>query len=250
MLLHGLSATALLNWGPSLAPLGRGFRVVAPDHRGHGRGLPVRGRFRLEVCADDTVAIADALGIERFIAVGYSMGGPVAQLAWRRHQDRVAGLVLCATAASFADTRQRQAAAALGPLLTLAAKLAPSEMWQDVARKRLEGVGDPLLRLAIQNEVANTDAAAVVQAAEALAHFDSRPWLAEIDVPTAVVITTADAHVPLERQRALAEAIPGATTWTVAADHYACVARSDLFVPTLFEACRAVTLGDTERVTA
>jgi pimeloyl-ACP methyl ester carboxylesterase len=35
---------------------------------------------------------------ERLTVVGYSMGGMVAQLLWRRHPERVAGLVLCATA--------------------------------------------------------------------------------------------------------------------------------------------------------
>ena len=39
--------------------------------------------------------------------VGYSMGGPIAQLIWRRHPDRVAGLVLCATAADFTMTPER-----------------------------------------------------------------------------------------------------------------------------------------------
>ncbi len=39
VLLHGLAATGGLNWGPSFGPLSRVFRVVAIDHRGHGRGI-------------------------------------------------------------------------------------------------------------------------------------------------------------------------------------------------------------------
>ena len=39
LLLHGLGATARLNFGPSFRPLSRHFRVIALDHRGHGRGL-------------------------------------------------------------------------------------------------------------------------------------------------------------------------------------------------------------------
>src|SRR5207237_10480362 len=97
VLLHGLGASADLNWFPSFSALGRQFRVLAIDQRGHGRGIRVGTRFGLEDCADDVVALADALGIERVIPVGYSMGGPVAQLVWRHHRDRVAGMVLCAT---------------------------------------------------------------------------------------------------------------------------------------------------------
>src|SRR5665213_2123109 len=64
ILLHGLTATAALNWAPSFGALGREFRTVALDQRGHGRGItPSRFRgFRLEDCADDVIALADELG--------------------------------------------------------------------------------------------------------------------------------------------------------------------------------------------
>ena len=39
VLLHGWTATSDLNWRGSYAPLGRHFRVIAMDHRGHGRGI-------------------------------------------------------------------------------------------------------------------------------------------------------------------------------------------------------------------
>src|ERR1700683_1112772 len=60
VLIHGVAATAELNWGRVLAPLGCHFRVVAPDLRGHGDGIPAGGRFRLEACAD-RIAAAVAL---------------------------------------------------------------------------------------------------------------------------------------------------------------------------------------------
>lgn len=240
MLLHGLAATAALNWRPSLAGLGEGFRVIAPDHRGHGRGLPLRGAFRLEKCADDVAALADFLEIDRYIAVGYSMGGAVAQLSWKRHPDRVAGLVLCATAARFASSRQRQAALLLQPLASLAARGTPDSFWKAQSQRMLDNVPDPRRRAAIAAEVEGTRPAALVEAAGALARFDSRRWLREVDVPAAVIATTRDGHVPLERQLEMAEAIPGAQVHRIGANHYACVARPDLFVPALVESCAAV----------
>jgi 3-oxoadipate enol-lactonase len=80
LLLHGLAATADLNWFRAFAPTAEHFRVVSIDHRDHGRGIRSREAFRLSACADDAVALADQLGIETFIPVGYSMGGPIAQL--------------------------------------------------------------------------------------------------------------------------------------------------------------------------
>src|SRR3954468_10514681 len=97
VLLHGLGASADLNWFPTFAPLGARYHVLAVDHRGHGRGIRSRRRVRLSHCADDVAALAAELGVTRLIAVGYSMGGPIAQLLWHRHRDLVEGLVLCAT---------------------------------------------------------------------------------------------------------------------------------------------------------
>lgn len=58
-----------LNWWPSYATLGRLFRVVALDQRGHGRGIEAGLPFRLEACADDVAVLAGAPGIERMIPV-------------------------------------------------------------------------------------------------------------------------------------------------------------------------------------
>ena len=61
VLLHGLLAVGGLNWFQVFEPLGQHFRVIAPDLRGHGRGLRSRKRFRLADCADDVAALLDEL---------------------------------------------------------------------------------------------------------------------------------------------------------------------------------------------
>src|SRR6266851_2774754 len=66
VLLHGLGATGALNWFSVFEPLGARFRVLAIDQRGHGRGIRSTHRFRLADCADDVVALADALKIDTF----------------------------------------------------------------------------------------------------------------------------------------------------------------------------------------
>ena len=89
VLLHGLGATASMNWPGAFGELSARFRVVAFDQAGHGSGVRSPWPFRLEDCADDVVRLADVLGIDRVIPVGYSMGGPVALLTRRRHPSRV-----------------------------------------------------------------------------------------------------------------------------------------------------------------
>jgi len=252
VLLHGLGATAALNWAMSLQALGREFRVVALDQRGHGRGVRTRlWPFRLEDAADDAVALADALSVERFVAVGYSMGGPVAQLAWRRHPDRVAGLVLCATAARFSPGPHRPDLGELAVrqlvrtgLLTTSTAL---RMVPPRLRRGLLAIGvnrrvsyDHLGEF-VRSELLHSDPAAVLEALQALQRFNSESWLAEVDVPTAVVVTAFDQLVPPGRQTRMAAAIPGALVVEVAGDHSICVSDPARFVPALVRACRHVS---------
>ncbi|MGI8806863.1 MAG: alpha/beta fold hydrolase [Acidimicrobiales bacterium] len=99
LLVHGFTADSREVAG-ALDPLaGRGWHAVAPDMRGHGRSdrPSAPDAYSLELMAADVVALADALGWDRFVLVGHSMGGAVAQLVALDQPDRLAGLVLAST---------------------------------------------------------------------------------------------------------------------------------------------------------
>jgi 3-oxoadipate enol-lactonase len=125
VLLHGVGVTADLNWGATYADLCRHFRVVAPDLPGHGRYSRPWPKFSIQKCADHIVALADSLGIDRFIACGYSMGSLVAQELWRSHPDRIDGLVLCATSRNFLGSTAERMVSSLSPVLSVAARANP-----------------------------------------------------------------------------------------------------------------------------
>ena len=243
-LLHGLAVTGYLNWFPAFAPLARSFRVVTMDLRGHGRGIPLTTRFRLADCADDAVAVADALGVDTLVPVGYSLGGPVAQLMWRRHPERVSGMVLCATSRNFGGTRQERwfystlLAAIYG--IQVARLLPPFRGGDDpIEELRREADGGRLAPWALA-ELRQATPSGVLQAMNAMGRFTSHTWVSEIDVPTAVVVTTKDRFIAPDRQLKLARAIPGATIHPTRASHTACVLGASRFVPSLLEAVDSV----------
>lgn len=246
---HALGTTAPLAYYPVLDALAQHYRVVAHDQRWHGLGIR-SPRFRLEDCADDTAALLDVLGVDRAHVVGYSMGGAVAQLVWRRHPERVASLVLGGTASTFrAGVHERL----FFPAVTA------------VVQGRLPGVGRAGLRAcraAVARhvhpeatvdpaqppaswgtaELRRTSAFAVAAALEALGRFDTRGWVGEIDVPTAVIAMTKDHTVPVARQRQLAAAIPGARLLEVEAGHGGLVLAADRFRPALLAALAGTAL--------
>lgn len=95
VLLHG-GAVDKRMWHPQLTSF-PGRRIVVPDARGHGGSSDAEGEYRL---VDDTLALLDALGLERVVAVGISMGGGTAcDLALER-PERVAGIVVGGTGTS------------------------------------------------------------------------------------------------------------------------------------------------------
>jgi pimeloyl-ACP methyl ester carboxylesterase len=242
VLLHGWTATAALNWFACFRPLGRHFRVLALDHRGHGRGIRSRRPFRLEDCADDVAALAEVLGLEHIIPVGYSMGGSVAQLVWRRHRQLVDGLVLCATARRFAARRPTDTVlfpTAIG--LSMAASMSPAALQRRiiglVLANRLDGTA---MAEWVEGELRRNDPGALLQAGVALRLYDARGWLPGVDVPAAVVMTTADTVVPPSSQLALAASVPEAEVYRVDGDHGVCARQPRRFVPVLTAACLLV----------
>ena len=242
VLLHGWTATADINWFTCYSALRKRYRVVAFDHRGHGRGLRSRRPFRLEDCADDVAVVADALGVDTFIPVGYSMGGPVAQLTWQRHRDRVDGLVLCATTPYFAGKRpERLSFIGLTGLATLA-RFTPVQArdWitDQVYLQRKTGAWGAWAT----EQVAEHDWKAILEAGRAIGAFSSSDWIGDVDVPTSVVITMDDPVVPLRRQVKLFDWIPDAEAFRVEGGHDAVVANAKRFVPQLMRAVDSVVV--------
>ena len=228
VLLHGWIASAGLNWLTSFAPLAQHFNVVAPDLRGHGRGIRSRRRFRLTDCADDVSALLDHLGTGPVIAVGYSMGGPIAQLLWRRHPEQVAGLVLCATACRFvAGARERMVFSSM--MATAVGTTRAGHLLSHVPVASLRrwaprpSPSRPTNRRAwAAAEMRRHDLVKIMEAGQAISTYDARRWIGDVNVPTTVLVTERDRAINPRTQLKLAAMIPGAVVQTIDDGHMAC----------------------------
>ncbi len=112
LLLHPVGLDSLW-WQPFAARLSPGFRVIAPDLRGHGLSDPLRAEVELGELADDAAELLRLLDSPPAHVVGLSMGGMVAQYLAIRHPERVRSLALLGTACTMPD-EARQSIAARG----------------------------------------------------------------------------------------------------------------------------------------
>ena len=224
LLLHGWLASADVNWIGVFPALAGRYHVIAVDHRGHGRGIRTTKPITIEDCADDAAALVGDLGVRGAIVAGYSMGGPIALDMARRHRSKVGGLVLAATAAEMGRTGVDRA---MGVMLPVFGALLRSGLTDRAMRLVAHRPADQLGELAeltpwLGGEMKRIHPADAVELGRSLASFDARPWLAELDVTAASVITTGDRAVRPSKQQALAAALDAAVV-ELDAGHAACI---------------------------
>lgn len=233
LLLHGWMFSADLNFWRSYASLEEaGYRVLAMDHRGHGRGLRTQSQFRLSDCAEDAAALLREVDAAPALVVGYSLGGAIGQLIARDHADVISGLVLCATSSHWTDFRQKLLWRGLAGV-RLVLGLAPDFAWR--RGLRVLGFPDSPITVWTAAELTRGSAVDLAEAGRELSNYDSREWLGELDLPAAVIITLRDAGVPPSHQLELADLLD-AEIFELDADHGAAISSADGFNATLLDA--------------
>ena len=221
VLLHGYLGSGR-QWDANVESLvDAGYRVIRPDHRGHGASTSVgdESAYTFDHLHRDVRTIVEALGIERFHLVGHSMGGLIAELFAISDQERLLSLVLvdCSPfAGSHAERRSMTAVRrfvgyrlgpsrlvrGLRPVLRHVKVAAPPG--RTPAERR-----DALVEL--ERSVADVDPAAFVALGEQLAaHDDLRPFLGSIAVPTTVIVGEHEFARLRAGAAALRDGIPGA----------------------------------------
>ncbi len=198
-------------WGPQIDELGNDFRVITPDLKGFGASDAPddRSTYSMDAYADELAALLDEAGAAKVVVVGLSMGGYIAFSLWRRHKDRIAGLVLADTRAE-ADppegvekrTGQQKLVGEEGPgALTdglLGALLGPQT--KDSKPEVVEKV----------RGLMDQPAAGYIGALEAMKQrVDSTADLSSIDVPTLIIVGEDDALTPPNFSRSMHEQIAG-----------------------------------------
>jgi pimeloyl-ACP methyl ester carboxylesterase len=210
VLLHGFPLSAAI-WTPIRTAVEQAARLITPDLRGFGASDKPDSGYAMFQLADDVVRLADALGLDKFVLGGHSMGGYVALRVAADHRDRLAGLVLVDTRAEADSTegRQRRDAA----LSRIAA--GDAEAFLDEFVANLVGASTKARAPRVLSELrAIAGAAATRAVAGCLAGMRDRPEtlsvLSALGLPALVIVGAEDSVTPVESAKAMVAAMAGA----------------------------------------
>ena len=209
--LHGYSCNAWI-WTYQVPLLAHRYRCIVIEARGHGRSSkPLSGYSIQEMAADDAAVLA-ALGLDRAILVGNSMGGMRAMQICLDNPDLVAGNLIISSATNltrFVDSTDL--------LRDLRAKY--EEMTDEFVRRcfsqRTRHERPEICHLLKNNLLdpiafPRRVACALVEHPDGVWNWDITPRLAEITQPTLIVVGEEDEATPVEANRILAEHMPNA----------------------------------------
>ncbi|MGH2679940.1 MAG: alpha/beta hydrolase [Actinomycetota bacterium] len=199
ILLEGMGGD-IPGWRRNIPVLATELRVIAYDFRGNGNSDDPPGPATMETFVEDTLALLDALSIDRVHAYGQSFGGMVAQEMALTRPEHVRTLILGCTHA--------------GPSRVLrgaTAKVPKGEAWRSMYApgfpyRHPEHVAEDLRIGAAQPKHPEGGR----RQWEAMQGFDSFERLPGLRVPTLILHGTEDQAIPVENAKLLAERIPGA----------------------------------------
>ncbi len=208
VLLHAFPLNRTM-WEPQVSALVTECRCITIDCRGFGDS-PHAPPYSMDRYADDVAGVLDTLQIEQAVVVGLSMGGYIAFALWRRHRERIRGLVLADTRPGAdtpegAERRRRLMDVAHTQGSTAVANLQIAALMGQTTREKRPDIYDAVHRMIAQAPVEG-----IVGALEAMiARPDSTPTLSTITVPTLIVVGEEDTVTPVAEARALHDNIAG-----------------------------------------
>jgi 3-oxoadipate enol-lactonase len=222
--------TNFLMWDAQMPAIGKHFRMLRYDTRGHGQSDVTPGPYSFDQLGRDVLSLADAADVQSFSFCGLSMGGVIGMWLGIHAPKRLHKLVLCSTGAKIGNAPTwdaRIAAVSKGGTKSIAA--ATMERWftQGFREK------SPQIVERVQHMVEKTSTEGFIACCAALREMDLRETIAAIRAPTLVISGSHDPATTPHDGRFIAERIPGARFVELDAAHMLNIEQEEIFTKEL-----------------
>lgn len=195
-----------------------GYRVIAPDFRGHGESGFDRNNHTIETMAGDILNVMKQLQIKQAVIVGISMGGYVALRLWARHPEVIRALVLSNTKAEAdtEDVKTRRMAQIKFIKEKGLEEFVNTYAHRRLARKTLE-TKPWVLDFVKSMNFTMTGESMILTLTAMMQRPDETGTLSTIDVPALLTVGSEDSFIPNSSATVMREKIKGAKM--VSIDH-------------------------------
>jgi 3-oxoadipate enol-lactonase len=204
----------------------RGFRVIRYDQRGHGKSGSPDGDYPLARLAEDVIDLLNALGIEKAVFCGLSMGGMTGMRLAIDHPERFSRMALCNTS-SFMPPRDfweaRIKAVKDGGMEAIADAVV--ERW---LTKEFRG-SEIAATKRVRDMIVATNTTGYVGCCAAIRDMDLRKHLSGIGMPALVVIGAHDPATTPEQGEYIVAHFPGVRKAVLDSAHLSNIERRDEF---------------------
>ena len=224
---HSLAANVAM-WDDQM-PVLSGYRVLRYDTRGHGGTDVPEGDYTLDQLARDVLGLLDALAIEKAHFVGLSMGGMVGQTAALADPGRFLSLSLCDTSSRVPPEMR--------VLWGERMAVARAEGMESLVDSTIDRWFSPEFRSAepgpvdrVRDMVRATAVAGFTGCCAAIRDLDLTDRLAEIRIPTLLVVGEHDPGTPVAAHEVIRDRIAGSRLVVIdRARHFTNVETADIF---------------------
>jgi 3-oxoadipate enol-lactonase len=224
ILLHSLGGSAEM-WRRTIDDLKSGFMVIAPDARGHGNS-PAKGEITVERFAQDAVAIASALDLQKYGVLGLSMGGQAAIHVAADDPDRVTFVIAADTSLGAASNNPERVEGTRKRIQEIGAR----EFALEYTKSRLQPNASSADIESFAAMVMRTLPDLYVTQLVSILAQDVRPRVGAIHCPALVMVGANDVSTPPATAEALCRAIAGARLEVIAdANHLSNIDQPEAF---------------------